>query len=264
MDTWVFHIFELRNISVQNDTNTVRTKNLFLTLDRVSLHQSGIFSCQAKNEHGEFMIQSELDVQIPPKISFVQAKLTVEADQTAVLPCRVSGLPSPDISWSKSRVQLVTTQETESGRYSLVSGGSLVIEAVRLDDNGAYICHAKNEAGEDYQKIVLNVVMKAKIEIIRENSIFFVIFIRIFLHQFFFTLFFLHQFFFTLIFLHQFFFTPIFLPHFFFTPIFFYTNFVTPIFLYTNLLHQFFFKAKYLRPIFLLFLHQCFTPNFKF
>lgn len=77
-----------------------------------------------------------------------------------MLPCRASGMPSPFITWSKANRFLVSTDEADSVRYSLVSGGSLLIENVQLEDDGGYVCHAENAAGSDYQKITVKVLMK--------------------------------------------------------------------------------------------------------
>ena len=82
-----------------------------MTIDRVSLHQSGVFVCKASNSHGELDIQSTLDVQIEPKIKIVQSKFTVELQQTAVLPCRVSGLPTPTLVWERLGRVLVSSEK---------------------------------------------------------------------------------------------------------------------------------------------------------
>ena len=93
-------------------------------------------------------------MQIPPVVKVGDSKVTAETEQTIILSCRVSGLPAPVVSWSKSGNILVSTQSPEKGRFSLYSGNSLMIENIQLSDDGAYYCEAENEAGKDSQKVI--------------------------------------------------------------------------------------------------------------
>ena len=126
-----------------------------MTVDRVSLQQSGEYKCTAVNKYGSFIVQAKIEVQIPPKIKVIRSKISVEIDQTVTIPCFVSGLPEPKITWSKD------SQTIENfDRHFIDARNSLTIQSAILEDGGIYICHAENQAGEDFQKIILNVLMR--------------------------------------------------------------------------------------------------------
>ncbi|XP_036050207.1 neogenin isoform X7 [Onychomys torridus] len=61
--------------------------------------------------------------------------------QSAVLPCVVSGLPSPGLRWMKNE-EVLDTESSE--RLDLLAGGSLEISDLTEDDSGTYFCIADN------------------------------------------------------------------------------------------------------------------------
>ena len=78
----------------------------------------------------------------------VGLSVTTVARNAISIRCNASGVPTPQISWSKD------------GR-SLDSRGSLyIISSLALSDSGQYQCTASNIDGADYQDIRINVLGK--------------------------------------------------------------------------------------------------------
>jgi len=85
---------------------------------------------------------------VPPRIdqSLVSdANLSVIIDRSIAIDCPVTGVPQPDIVWTKDGQQLVTNQNDD---IRVVSRGQrLEVNNADLSDAGRYICVAKNAAG---------------------------------------------------------------------------------------------------------------------
>ena len=65
------------------------------------------------------IVKSEVEVQIPPVVKIGQSKMSAETEQTIIISCRVSGLPDPSVYWMKAGKVIVSSENTERGRFSL-------------------------------------------------------------------------------------------------------------------------------------------------
>lgn len=61
-----------------------------------------------------------------------------------MLPCKVSGVPLPKVSWFKNRHELVTSDT----RLTVATNNSLVIVNVTEKDGAVYSCRATNAFGK--------------------------------------------------------------------------------------------------------------------
>ncbi|XP_046753210.1 neuroglian-like [Diprion similis] len=59
------------------------------------------------------------------------------------IPCRVSGVPEPEVKWFKNG------QELTAGRYRILESGDLEIDNVHFGDAGTYRCNALNKFGSE-------------------------------------------------------------------------------------------------------------------
>ena len=80
----------------------------------------------------------------PPKIvSSLKRNISLRAGDELVLNCRATGLPRPQITWSRS------------GR--VFRNHTLVVNRVDINDSGLYLCKVYSPAGEDSMKIFVRV-----------------------------------------------------------------------------------------------------------
>ena len=72
---------------------------------------------------------------------------------SVTLTCVATGDPTPVLRWSRNGVTVTT-----DGRYQISGNGSvLTVQGVQETDEGEFMCHASNTAGEDSATYTLNV-----------------------------------------------------------------------------------------------------------
>ncbi|XP_077172326.1 protein sidekick-1 isoform X2 [Paroedura picta] len=119
-----------------------------LQIQRLQPDDSGIFQCVARNEVGEVLSYTFLDVtNIAPTFLRPPADTTVTEGMTAVLRCEVSGAPKPAIAWKRGG-QTLASGSIRIPRFSLLESGGLRITPVSLQDAGNYTCCAVNSEGD--------------------------------------------------------------------------------------------------------------------
>ena len=75
--------------------------------------------------------------------------------------CTATGDPSPVLTWTRDGVDIPGTGM--SGQYSLESDGAvLIVESVRVEDEGDFQCHASNVAGMAADTVTLDVIGESK------------------------------------------------------------------------------------------------------
>ncbi|XP_060787017.1 hemicentin-1 isoform X2 [Neoarius graeffei] len=78
-----------------------------------SLEDEGYFECTVTNEVGEERKVIEVTLQVPPSIDDDVISVTAVKMESVVLPCHVTGRPTPSISWSRGQTAL----DTRSGSH---------------------------------------------------------------------------------------------------------------------------------------------------
>jgi hypothetical protein len=144
-----------------------------LTLPKVDLNDTGVYEVVVSNGLETIRAQSKLDVCIKPKVegksngsqdmlivSYVRTgkptDVNVNIGEPAKLSCKISGSPSPTVTWLKDGQPLqstddVTVQSEPDGTQTLA------FKSTQLTDKATYTCQASNIGGTAEVKLNLNV-----------------------------------------------------------------------------------------------------------
>ena len=122
---------------------------------------SGEYSCQVELPSGELLVsRKSLVVLQPPstKISPGGGAITVKTGTSLVLTCSGSGVPVPEITWTKDG----KVQATGKGQ------ADLPLREVTWQAGGMYQCHANNGVGgqEHIKNFTLNVLHAPVVEVL--------------------------------------------------------------------------------------------------
>ncbi|KAM7093056.1 hemicentin-2 [Molossus nigricans] len=117
---------------------------------------SGLYSCRAENQAGTAQRDFELLVLIPPSVLGAGAAQEVLglAGAEVELECRASGVPTPQVEWTKDRQPVLPgdphVQLQENGQR-------LRISSSHLGDEGRYQCVAFSPAGQQAKDFQLRI-----------------------------------------------------------------------------------------------------------
>ncbi|CAJ1065317.1 immunoglobulin superfamily member 10 [Xyrichtys novacula] len=131
-----------------------------LLIQNTNIKDRGQYLCLAENDHGSDKLLVTLSVVaypsriLEPKLRDIKS----HAGHTVEMKCKAEGRPTPAISWILANRTQVRGENTEKGRVSVSSEGTLVIEQVSVYDRGLYKCIASNPAGADTATVRLQVV----------------------------------------------------------------------------------------------------------
>lgn len=124
--------------------------NHALMITTVSLVDSGVVTCVARNKSGETSFQCRLNViekeqVVAPKFVERFTTLSVREGEPVALNARAVGTPTPRISWQKDGVPIIPNPEL---RINIEGGAStLDIPRAKASDAAWYQCTAQNVAG---------------------------------------------------------------------------------------------------------------------
>ncbi|XP_062854797.1 protein turtle homolog A [Trichomycterus rosablanca] len=100
----------------------------------------GMYTCTAYNSYGT-MGQSEptkVILKDPPSFRVApRSEYLQEVGRELMIPCQAQGDPSPNITWTK-------IGSKPHSLYNVLSNGSLVLQPLSKDHQGAWKCHATN------------------------------------------------------------------------------------------------------------------------
>ncbi|KAM5331532.1 hemicentin-2 [Glossophaga mutica] len=117
---------------------------------------SGLYSCRAENQAGTAQRDFELLVLVPPSVLGAGAAQEVQglAGAEVELECRTSGVPAPQVEWTKDRQPVLPgdphVQLQEDGQV-------LRIPSSHLGDEGRYQCVAFSPAGQQAKDFQLRI-----------------------------------------------------------------------------------------------------------
>ncbi|XP_060600902.1 basement membrane-specific heparan sulfate proteoglycan core protein-like [Ruditapes philippinarum] len=109
-----------------------------LIIPQTRVEDTGTYTCRAVNEAGSITSKVNLYVKAKPYISAPSASTAALGDR-AKLVCDATGYPSPDITWFRKEGKMPSDYR--------IFDGDLLINRVRPEDAGTYVCHAANKHG---------------------------------------------------------------------------------------------------------------------
>uniref|UniRef100_A0A3B1K4S0 Contactin 4 n=1 Tax=Astyanax mexicanus TaxID=7994 RepID=A0A3B1K4S0_ASTMX len=116
-----------------------------LRISKVSLEDSGMYQCLAKNEHSVIYASAELKVVAsPPDFSRSPLKKStlVQRGGEVIIECRPHASPRASFTWRRGGEIL-----RDSDRWTVLEDGTLRITNVSEGDAGRYTCVARNPFG---------------------------------------------------------------------------------------------------------------------
>ncbi|XP_054453574.1 vascular endothelial growth factor receptor kdr-like [Anoplopoma fimbria] len=138
-----------RNQTITSDVSSLQISHysifLSLHLHNVSEISTTGYKCQAYKLNKRVELKSAalfVDVRKRPWLSQNLTNQDVNSSSTLMLACFALGVPRPNITWYKNRVQV-----EEGPGITLGKDGVLTIERVKKDDEGLYECEASNVEG---------------------------------------------------------------------------------------------------------------------
>ncbi|KAM4662543.1 hemicentin-2 [Discoglossus pictus] len=127
-----------------------------LRFHRIRKEDSGSFTCRAVNRAGEAHRTFSVMVFVPPTIygaGSVQEVTSTDGSEVE-LECRTSGMPRPQVEWTKDGQPLFPGDS----HIQLLDGGHVLrINGSHLSDQGRYQCLAYNHAGQQVKDFNLRV-----------------------------------------------------------------------------------------------------------
>ncbi|KAI4469263.1 titin [Holotrichia oblita] len=127
-----------------------------LIIDQVTSAHTGNYTCIASNVAGAEKYIVPLTVNVPPKWTVEPIDASAAAGQEAVLHCQAGGYPSPTITWRKA----IGSQPGEYKDFLFephvhqYQNGTLSFTHVSKDNEGQYLCEAKNNIGSGVSKVI--------------------------------------------------------------------------------------------------------------
>ncbi|CAI5454605.1 unnamed protein product [Caenorhabditis angaria] len=115
-----------------------------LIIEPVNHSDSGTFQCVATNMVGERVsLPARLSVYEKPRFLQEPKDMTVDVGASVLFDCRVTGEPQPQITWKRKNNLMPAARA-----YIAKDNRGLRIDKVVPEDEGEYICYARNPAGQ--------------------------------------------------------------------------------------------------------------------
>ncbi|XP_063079862.1 myosin light chain kinase, smooth muscle [Engraulis encrasicolus] len=136
-----------------------KTGKALLALKRMALkpRESTVSSSSPVEESPEVLESLEKKLQSAPQFSEAPSDLTVKTGTTAVITCKITGYPDPEVEWLKGDEELEDEASGVTIVYEEDGTCSLTLETVRARDSGVYTCRAVNDQGEAACHVTLTV-----------------------------------------------------------------------------------------------------------
>lgn len=125
-----------------------------LRILHASLEDAGNYLCIARNSVGSALGRTRLVVQVPPAIEPSLPDVAATEGTHALLPCRASGNPRPEVKWEKDGQPLMAAED----RVTVQPSGALLVKHSQSQDAGTYTCTAENPAGRAHRRVHLSIL----------------------------------------------------------------------------------------------------------
>ena len=152
-----------RNLSTRDDfVSTFDNNSLELTIGNVQPNHQGVYKVIVTNALGELSTDAKLTVLKKPTIKYepkFEKIVDVIAGQNLNIRCAVDGLPKPDCTWFKDRVNVTLGGEisraiTEHGEQY----ANFNLNKIKRTEGGEYSIRAINEVGQAEAKFNVRVL----------------------------------------------------------------------------------------------------------
>ena len=117
-------------------------RNSELLIKNLALADKGVYKCHAKDEVGEDVGETTVDVVEPVSIITVPEFKTPQEGETLELECNARGNPAPEISWFHNGKEVLPSNDL------YITDTGLVILSTSRKMSGIWKCLAKNIANE--------------------------------------------------------------------------------------------------------------------
>ncbi|XP_025156472.1 Down syndrome cell adhesion molecule-like protein Dscam2 isoform X4 [Harpegnathos saltator] len=127
-----------------------------LSITNLAAEHSGDYTCVAANPAAEVRYTAKLQVKVPPRWIVEPTDVSVERNRHVALHCQAQGVPTPTIVWKKATGSKAGDYEElrERTYTKILSNGTLLLQHVKEDREGFYLCHASNGIGSGLGKVV--------------------------------------------------------------------------------------------------------------
>ncbi|XP_076388389.1 Down syndrome cell adhesion molecule 2 isoform X9 [Megachile rotundata] len=118
---------------------------------------AGVYTCSARNKQGHSARRSgDVAVIVPPRWIVEPTDVSVERNKHVALHCQAQGVPTPTIVWKKATGSKSGEYEElrERAYTKILSNGTLLLQHVKEDREGFYLCQASNGIGSGIGKVV--------------------------------------------------------------------------------------------------------------
>ncbi|XP_052861472.1 cell adhesion molecule Dscam2 isoform X2 [Anopheles cruzii] len=130
--------------------------NSILLIENLSADHTGNYSCVVRNTAAETEGHQSLLVNVPPRWVVEPMDVSVERNRHIMLHCQAQGVPVPTILWKKATgSKSGDYEEVRERPYTkLLANGSLLLQHVKEDREGFYLCQANNGIGTGIGKVI--------------------------------------------------------------------------------------------------------------
>ncbi|XP_046679186.1 Down syndrome cell adhesion molecule-like protein Dscam2 isoform X3 [Homalodisca vitripennis] len=138
------------------NVSTLDPYSSLLSISSLTEGHSGEYTCVASNPAARVRYTSKLQVKVPPRWVVEPGDVSVERNRHVTINCQAQGVPQPVVTWKKAT-------GSKSGEYEeirervytrLLGNGSLLLQNVKEDREGFYLCQATNGIGNGIGKVV--------------------------------------------------------------------------------------------------------------
>ncbi|XP_065091075.1 cell adhesion molecule Dscam2 isoform X7 [Ochlerotatus camptorhynchus] len=138
------------------NVSTLDQYSSLLNIPSLSAAHSGDYTCVASNPAAEVKFTASLQVKVPPRWIVEPTDVSVERNRHITLHCQAQGVPTPTIQWKKATgSKSGDYEEVRERPYTkLLTNGSLLLQHVKEDREGFYLCQAHNGIGTGIGKVI--------------------------------------------------------------------------------------------------------------
>ncbi|CAH1132457.1 unnamed protein product [Ceutorhynchus assimilis] len=127
-----------------------------LVIESLSPEHNGNYSCVVRNAAAEVAHTQQLAVNVPPRWLVEPVDVSVERNRHVSLHCQAQGVPTPTVIWKKAAgSKSGDYEEVRDHMYTkLLGNGTLLLQHVKEDREGYYLCQADNGIGTGIGKVI--------------------------------------------------------------------------------------------------------------